>query len=108
MRLGWITTSVLMSSSILSTSIDTRFSSKSRRSSLTKICGSEAPAPMPIIGFIGMPNTGSPAITPTSGFVVVVTRAIARATSYSSSRSRSGESTGSASFWSAKLTARPR
>ena len=55
-----------------------------------------------------MPNSGSGLITPTTGFVVVVTRAIARARSYSSSRSRSGASTGSASFWSAKLTARPR
>ena len=63
---------------------------------------------MPIIGLPGMPNSGSGLITPTIGFLVVVTRAIARPRSYSSSRSRSGESTGSASFWSAKLTARPR
>ena len=63
---------------------------------------------MPIIGLPGMPNTGNGLITPDHRLVGRVTRAIARARSYSSSRSRSGASAGSASFWSAWLTVRPR
>ena len=61
-----------------------------------------------VIGFNERPMTGSPLMMPTTGFVSDATRVIARVMSYSSNCSRSGASTGSAAFWSRKLTARPR
>ena len=52
--------------------------------------------------------TGNPLMMPTTGLAIDATRVMARVMSYSSNCSRSGASTGSAAFWSRKLTERPR
>ena len=89
-----------MSSGILSAVISTVFTVKSRFISSRKTHAFSPPGrPMRcIIAAIGLPLTGSALITPTTGFAGVVTREMARARSYSSSRSRVGTRKGIASF----------
>ena len=90
-----------MSSSILSTSIPTRFTLKSFFSSLTMTQGCWPCWPIRvIIGLDGMPNTGNGLMMPITGFSGVPTREIARERSYSNWRSRPGSRNGIASFWS--------
>ena len=98
-----------MSSGILSALISTIFNVKSRFSSE---CSTQAGSPRRpiciIIGFIGMPATGSGLMRPTTGFDALITRETARARSYSSRRSRFGARKGIASFWSSMLALTPR
>ena len=103
---GWITSSTLISSGILRASSGTSFSSKLRFSSDTSTHGSVGCCL--VMGLSERPITGSPLSTPTTGFLIAATCAIARVMSYSIRRSRSGASTGIAAFWSRKETASPR
>ena len=95
-----------MSSSIFVAFISTLRTSKMRFSSCTSTHASVGCFLR--IGESGWPVTGSALITPITGFLAALTCAIARVMSYSSSRSRSGVSTGMADFWSRKETASPR
>ena len=75
-------------------SIGTGRTSKLRCSSWMAIHGPVGRRPS--ISSIGRPNTGIALITPITGRCACIACAIARVMSYSSSRSRSGESTGMA------------
>ncbi len=83
----------------------TALTSKSRFSSLASTQGSEL---WRVIGLKRSPSTGSALIRPIAGRSAEPTRAMARMMSYSSRRSRSGDSAGIACLRSSWLTARPR
>ena len=63
---------------------------------------------MRIIIGLNSPKTGSALMTPTTGFCGVMTWEMARATSYSSMRSRDGDRNGTATVSSSMLTEMPR
>ena len=94
MSRGWITSSTFTSSGMRVLSIGTGRTSKLRCSSWIAIHGPVGRRPS--ISSIGRPNTGIALITPITGRCACIACAIARVMSYSSSRSRSGESTGMA------------
>src|SRR5438093_8223862 len=98
-----MTTSTLTSSSILSAPRVISFTVKSRFNSLMKIHGSWPRCPIRIIIGLNSPKTGNALITPTTGFCGVMTCEIARATSYSSIRSRVGDRNGRATVSSSML-----
>ena len=94
-----------MSLSISFAPIGTSFTSKSRLSSLASTQGSEL---CRVNGLNLSPSTGRPAIRPIFGRSGLPTRAMARIRSYSSRRSRCGDTAAIACLRSSWLTEMPR